>query len=157
MGSNRPDQPRYPLADLLQATKLDEGTLGQLVGLSGSSMKRAREWGLTADAADRYANRVGLHPSLIWPQWTDDQIAAASIACLECEGSFVPSRSTQIYCSKRCRQRRLQREWKRTRYQQDPAFAEATKAARREFYASCADYEKARERRRYHARKETAA
>ena len=140
---------RYPLADLLEATGLTESGLTRAVGLSGSTLVKARENGLTADAADRYATRAGFHPASVWPDWGT---AECEQTCPECEEGFVPARKGTVFCSKRCRQRKLQREWQRRRYATDPAYAEAKRAARREFYAECAEYEKARERRKYRER-----
>lgn len=64
---------RYDLASLLEATGLSEAALGRLVGLSGSTLKNARERGLTMEAADRYAVRAGLHPFEVWVSMPGDR------------------------------------------------------------------------------------
>lgn len=67
-----PNPRRYPLSALLEATGMSEHQLGQHVGLSGSSIKKARELGLVESAADKYACRAGLHPFEVWPAWFDE-------------------------------------------------------------------------------------
>jgi lambda repressor-like predicted transcriptional regulator len=93
----RPDQPRYPLDALVEASGMTEAALARHVGLSGSTLRVARLKGLTMDAADRYAIRAGLHPLEVWPQLVEDLEAAR----LE-------------------RRREIARESARRRYHEDP-------------------------------------
>lgn len=74
---------RYPLDALAAAAGMSEAALGRAVGLSGSTLKKAREWGLVADAADRYAIRAGLHPAEVWPTWLDDHLQDEDAAAAE--------------------------------------------------------------------------
>lgn len=60
---------RYSLQALVDASGLSESTLGRRVRLSGSTLKQAREHGLTERAADRCAVRLDLHPFEVWPDW----------------------------------------------------------------------------------------
>ena len=144
---------RYPLQPLLDAAGITMSRLRDVVAIGGSTYANARRIGLTAEQADRYAVKLGLHPYEVWPEMADDAAKAASVTCPECERGFFPVRSSQVYCSKRCRQRLLQREWKRNRYQSDPQFAAAQRAARRAYYAECGEYERARQRRYDKARR----
>ena len=136
---------RYSLQALLDATGLGEHALGQQVGLSGSSIKKARELGLIETAADKYACRAGLTPWLVWPEWLED----AEVACAECEARFVPSRTGHLCCGRACQQRRNQR----TRYHANP---EAQRDRARRYYAECGEYVKAEARRRWWADVEAA-
>lgn len=68
MAGVAPDAPRYPLADLVAATGLTEAALARDIGLSGTTLKNARENGFSASSADRYAVRAGLHPFEVWPE-----------------------------------------------------------------------------------------
>lgn len=102
---------RYPLEALVAASGLSEAALARAVGLSGTTLKLARENGLREDAADRYACRAGLVPWLVWSDWLED----VAVPCPECQAPFVPSRQGHVFCSRRCRDRR----WKRERYRQD--------------------------------------
>jgi lambda repressor-like predicted transcriptional regulator len=108
---------RYPLSSLVEASGLSEAALGRAVGLSGSTLKKAREHGFTESAADRYAIRLELHPSEVWPGF-------GLATCEACSGSYPPSSPTQLYCSPRCRYRVAAR-----RRRQDPAY----RAARAEY------------------------
>src|SRR5690606_29642990 len=112
-----------------------------------------RDKGVTDRTADRLAVTAGLNPYMVWPELLTDQIEDCSRRCDECEEPFVPFRRSQRFCSKSCRQRQLQREWKRRRYQTDPEFAEARRQERRAYYAACGDYERARQRRYDRARR----
>lgn len=51
----------------VEARKL--GRPSQVLRLNGTDLVRLRRDGLTIDQADRLANRVGLHPANIWPDW----------------------------------------------------------------------------------------
>jgi hypothetical protein len=115
---------RYPLAGLVDAVGLSEAATARMVGLSGSTLKQAREHGFQEKAADRYAVRAGLVPWLIWSDWLDD----CEIPCPECETRFVPSRKSHRFCTRGCYQRRYKRDLYRERYASDPEF----RAAQRE-------------------------
>jgi hypothetical protein len=129
---------RYPLEPLVAASGLSEAALARSVGLSGSTLQQARLHGLREDAADRYAVRAGFVPVVVWPDF-------GQAICPECSEPFVQSRRTHVMCSDNCRERRRMR----LKYQSDPAWAEAKRAARRAYYQECADYERADARRRY--------
>lgn len=117
---------RYALSELLAATGLTESGLTRRAGISGSTLKLARERGFTADAADRYSTRCGLHPSVVWPSWLEDQIAAHEVECAapDCTERFIPHGRRTRFHSTRCRKRTTARE----RYAADPAYRERTKA-----------------------------
>jgi uncharacterized Zn finger protein (UPF0148 family) len=166
---------RYPLSSLVEASGLTEAAFGRSVGLSGSTLKKARTSGLTESAADRYATRAGLHPFEVWEDWGLEP-------CPECGTPFAPLRKGHTYCTTRC----TKRVWARDRYRNDPDHrarklaqvkahddevrrAKNLKAARRRaehrerlraehraYYAANAERLRAEERARYHARKEAA-
>lgn len=170
----------YPLCALVAASGLSEAALGRSVGLSGTTLKNARERGLREDAADRYACRAGLVPWLVWPDWLED--VEQECDARSCTRRFVPVRSNHRYCSHRC----AVREGARRRYQEDVEFRakkqaairayreeskraqlakkkarywsdpERMRAERRERYRLNAEAEKARQRE-YHRRKREAA
>lgn len=125
---------RYPLAALVEASRVSESALARMVGLSGSTLKRAREMGLTESAADRYALRAGLHPHLIWPEMAAHQLADLPVcASTDCDETFVPrdAKSQQVYCSARCRNREKIR-----RYRATPKGAAKARRYRRTYYWS---------------------
>lgn len=71
---------RYPLSALVEASGLSEAALARRVGLSGSTLKNAREVGLLERSADRYAVRAGLHPWTVWPEMEAHAAADAEAA-----------------------------------------------------------------------------
>lgn len=115
---------RYALASLVEAAGMSEAELGRRVGLSGSSLTKARRDGLIESAADRYACRAGLVPWLVWSDWLEDVF----VECPECGERFVAKRRDQRYCTQKCGHRRRARERVRARYQSDPEWREARKA-----------------------------
>lgn len=131
---------RYPLADLVEATGLTEAAVSRMVGLSGSTLKLARERGLTADAADRYAVRAGFSPLEVWHDY-------GMTLCAECEEGFAPFRSSQRFCGRRCRER----NGARRRYQTRPEVAERMRAKSAAYYAEAGDYVRSRVLRYHHA------
>lgn len=130
----------YPLQSLVSASGLSEAALARRVGLSGTTLKRAREVGLREDAADRYACRAGLTPLEVWPDWGHVDCAVDG-----CEVSFVPVRKGHRCCSERC----SKILYKRTRYRSDPEFAESERQKRRTYYQECIEYERAASRARH--------
>lgn len=114
---------------------MSEAALARQVGLSGTSLTKARDWGLVEDAADRYACRLNLIPHMVWGDWQDDH----KIPCPECGTRFVPV-PNQRRCSRRCRTNASSREWKRRN-------AERNRTARRAYYELHGDYERSRQRR----------
>jgi hypothetical protein len=143
---------RYPLAALIEASGLSEAALGRLVGMSGTTLTTARRIGLIEAAADRYAIRAGLHPFLVWQDWLED----LTVPCAECERPFIPRTRRHRFCMTACKNRQQNRNWYRMRYSTDPQFAEAERVRRAAAYVECAEYEKARERRRRAAKRTVA-
>lgn len=149
---------RYPLAALCAALGLSEAATALEVGLSGTTLKRAREWGLTADAAERYAVRAGFTPGGVWPQFLDDEFAELSVVCADekCDERFIPVRKGHRFHSPTCRTRHNMRLWQREKYQNDPEFAEADRARARAYYEECKPYVRARQNRLRQERKRSA-
>lgn len=69
----------YLIEPLVVAIGLDPGDprltsrLVAVLGIDRGWVRRCRQvGGLTAQGADRWASRAGLHPGIVWPQWWDD-------------------------------------------------------------------------------------
>lgn len=139
--SNRTSPKRYPLAALVEASGMSEAELGRRVGLSGSSLTKARRDGLIESAADRYACRAGLVPWLVWSDWLED--AFVECAAEDCCERFVPRDKANIWCSRRCYQRVKMR-----RYRATEAGRENNRKWRKAWYAECAAYDIEQSRRR---------
>jgi hypothetical protein len=88
---------RYPLEALVEASGLTEAALGRAVGLSGSTLVKARRDGLVLDAAERYAHRAQLHVFEVWPEIVE-----------------------HLEADRLERRRQIARESARRRYQEDP-------------------------------------
>ena len=139
---------RYPLEPLL-AVLNDRGLTTnhhRLLGVSSAGYRKVERDGLAEAAADRVAVSLGLHPSEVWPTWLGDHVKA----CDECGTSFVPGRRDARFCQTDCYRRWWGREVTRRR-RTVPELAERNRQRRRAYYAENAEYEKARERRRYQA------
>jgi lambda repressor-like predicted transcriptional regulator len=139
---------RYPIANLLEATGLSLSALAQRVGIGGGEYARVRTEGVSELAADRWANRLGLHPAEVWPDF-----GFAVCAADGCQERFAPVRKGHVYCSKRCNNRAIQRERYRLKYATDPGFVEAERQRRRRYYEQCAGYERSRQARYRAARR----
>jgi len=128
---------RYPFAALMDATGLTEAALGRRVGLSGTSLVKARELGLVEQAADRCAVRCGLVPWVVWPDWfADFEVECADRSC---EATFVPTRQNHIYCTQKC----ARRAWARS----DKGKASLA-AAKARWLETAWEYDRKRERDR---------
>lgn len=138
---------RYPLAALVAASGLTESALARRVGLSGSTLKAARERGLVERAADRYAVRAGLHPAQVWDYWID----GAAVTCPECGRRFVPLRKSHRYCTRDCYQRCYKREKYRARYATDSAFRSRQLEKSRRYRHEAAPAVRAKQRAYYEA------
>lgn len=56
-----------------------DGIVAEALGVSRRAVNRwrnDRDYRLHAYAADRYAIRVGVHPSQVWPEWWQVALAA---------------------------------------------------------------------------------
>lgn len=63
---------RYDLQPLLEHTGLTRRQLQTELQISWTTLIRLEHDGLTDEAADRYAIRLGHYPWQIWPTWFDD-------------------------------------------------------------------------------------
>ena len=69
----------WPLQPLLDAIgPITFLALAEQTGINPRTIHRAVDAGFTDRAADRAATRLGLHPSLIWPDWFDPYIEGAA-------------------------------------------------------------------------------
>ena len=73
--------------------------LAALLGTSNARIGHYRKAGLTVDAADRMAVRLGMHPAQLWPSWFED--AEDEPGCLW-GGELVPL-DRRTLCSHQCR------------------------------------------------------
>lgn len=69
----------WPLANLFEAAGTTEYlALADLTGINARTLHRAANRGLPDRSADRAATNLGLHPSLIWPDWFDPYLQGAA-------------------------------------------------------------------------------
>jgi hypothetical protein len=115
--------------------------------MNGTDYRRVIDVGLSADQADRWAVRCGLHPAEVWPEIVDE----AKRPCAECSTPFFPHDKRHRFCTPLC----STRQWQRNRYHTDPDFRARRIASAARYYAECGDYVRARVRQR--ARSEDAA
>jgi hypothetical protein len=152
---------RYPLQPLADALglALDTPGLARRLNLSGTTWKEYRDLGVSERVADRLACKAGLHPYTVWPEMADAHLAELETPCADptCDQTFQKVEWRQKYCSPECRQRTNSRDHNRRRYQNDPEYREAKKAASRqatkELWESAPDAVKRREtarKRKYH-------
>ena len=150
---------RYPIQSLFAAMRADSlaDTLAFLK-LSGSTWTEYRDQGISAHVAHRLADKVGLVATAVWPELIDAELEGMEVECAasDCDVVFVrdPAQrgKPRRYCSSRC----ASRVSRRRRYHEDPVLREAQKARRRAYYEACGEYERAREKRRYDARRSAA-
>lgn len=64
---------RWPLGPLVAMTgQKDPGEINRALQRETNELRRAAEFGLTDDQADRWAIRAGYHPAQVWgPEWID--------------------------------------------------------------------------------------
>lgn len=130
---------RYPLQNLIDAVGLPPGVsdseIARRLQMDRTTLARARDRGFLGRFADLYAVRSGFVPWLVWPEWLDDEIEAASIVCANdrCGESFVPSRKGHRFCSVRCGRRVWDRAVYRRKYEADPGFAAAERERARAY------------------------
>ena len=145
---------RYPVEPALELSGMSAIGLSRHAGLHPSAVQKARSrGGFTEAMADRVATSIGHLPWSIWPQWLDDVIADCEVECADdrCSERFVPKRAGHRFCSPRCQRRRTDREWRRAKYQIDPAYRAKKLAEVRERRADprYRKYEKGWQRRYY--------
>jgi hypothetical protein len=63
--------PRWPVEPLLAYVRNNTTAYHAAGAMSGQDRERARRLGLTDEAADRAATRLGVHPLAVWPDWCD--------------------------------------------------------------------------------------
>jgi len=134
---------RYPVQPLLDATGL---TLNGFIrthmpSVNGAAYRKARDEGLTADQADRWAVAAGLHPFLVWPDMADHQIEAAEAAEEERRRRYNARKAAA----------------ERARYHRDPRRRQQALENAKRYVDENRDYVNAQRRRRWHARKDSAA
>jgi hypothetical protein len=66
----RPRHAPHPIEPLIERTgATDLQHLARLLGISDRWARELKATGLTDTQADRYACRIGYHPSILWPTW----------------------------------------------------------------------------------------
>lgn len=105
---------RWPLQDLLDATRLTRGQLSTVVKAGGSTVLVAAEEGLTDWQAESWAERCGWHPWNVWPGMADEAVAAVERCCAasDCSEWFVPGAPHHRFCSEACQARERRRSKK---------------------------------------------
>ena len=69
----------WPLEPLFEAAGTDQiGELAVRTRVHVRTLHRAAHRGLTDPMADRAATRLGLHPSMIWPDWIGPYLEGAA-------------------------------------------------------------------------------
>ena len=133
---------RYPFANLCEALHVTPTDLKRRLGLDHRQLSRYLEQGLPEARADELAVRLGLVAANVWPEMIDHAIEDASVECAErsCSETFVPSRSGQRYCSRRCGNRVRARE-RQAKLREDPAYREAERLRRRRYFEESRDAE----------------
>jgi hypothetical protein len=71
---------RYPWAPFERLALAEDPRSGlkgiaRRLGVHDRQTHRWRTYGLDAHQADRCAIRLGLHPSVVWPEWSDDGLS----------------------------------------------------------------------------------
>ena len=133
---------RYPWAPLATAMGLSPSRAAKVLHAGGRYLTD----GMSEPVADRMAAKAGLATYEVWPEMVDHAIEDAGKACQVCGEMFMPARSFQVNCSKRCQRTHAQR-----RYRAKPEAAARNRADRAAYYAENAEYERARQRRYYAA------
>lgn len=67
---HKPTWPIRPLLDLAP-DGITREDLSRLIGASHETIEACKVYGCSDLQADRWACRLGYHPSLIWPDWFD--------------------------------------------------------------------------------------
>lgn len=78
-------RPRWPLAPLMRAAGLAPDAVSDLavrLDVDRGWLQRLKHLGLSDEQADQWATRLGLHPTLIWPEWDAGLTGAALAAVL---------------------------------------------------------------------------
>lgn len=152
-----PSPRRYPLEPLAATAGLTVAEVLKRCGCAGGQWAKYKEEGISEKTADRYAVRLGLLPSDVWPSWYEDQAANLSKPCADemCEEWFIPTpgQPRHRFCSKRCRKRTAERERQR-RLLADETAAEVKRARQRRYHAETRSYANRRRNERYWADRE---
>ena len=133
----------YPVSRLIEMTPLSKDQVRRKLGVSGTEWPRYINGGVSAATAERWAERLGLHPYEVWPELAKEHAAnptARECAHPKCTVEFVPRKSDHKYCCTRCQQNVAKAAWKRRKYAKDAEFREERKAAARARYALERDY-----------------
>lgn len=133
----RPAQHRFPFGTLDKLTGWSANRWATEAGVTSRTIVRWRNEGVPEKHADRLAVAAGFHPAEVWPEWIDRHVAE------------LDRRDEE--------RRRKARERMRRLYRTNPEYRARQIERRRAYYRQAGDYERARERRRYQARKATAA
>lgn len=137
---------RFPLHALADAMGVELPSLGRRLGIYGSTWKKYRDEGVLEATADRLAGIANLPTLYVWPELADE--VKRGCAGRGCDARFVPYRSNQRFCSKRCGNRERTRAALAVK-RQDPDFREKERLRRRANYAESKHIEQRQQRRRY--------
>jgi hypothetical protein len=138
---------RYPFAPL-KGHAPTHWELCQVLRISKQSANAFTQHGITLEQAERFADRIQIHPYELWPEMADHIVEAMTKVCVAdgCNETFEPKTKRRLYCSPRCRDRRAKANWARRRYQTDAEFRERRKAQAAARYLAERDYINAQRR-----------
>jgi hypothetical protein len=133
----------------------DDGYIAERLDVSRSAVKRWRDGTrlIRPGNADRLADAAGRHRWDLWPHLRDTDLADVERTCErpDCDTTYVPERSNQKYCGRRCQTIMAKRAYYR-RKRDDQAFREQRIAESRAYYEACRTAALAKQRRRDRAR-----
>lgn len=132
------------------ALGLTHNESARTLGVSGSTWQNYMCHGVNREAAERIADKLGVHPYELWPDMVDHD--AGVKPCEECGQPFIPNTTRQRFCDRNC----AVRQWMRNRYQSDPDWRARDIARSRAYYEDYGDYCRNRQRTYRTRRKDVA-
>lgn len=133
---------RYRIQRLLELVPLSPDQTRRVLGVSGTEWPVYIQSGVAAKTAERFAERMGLHPYEVWPELAKEHAALTARACARprCSVEFVPRRSNHKFCCERCQQNVAKAAWKRRKYANNSEYRESQKEQARARYEAEREY-----------------
>lgn len=124
--------PRFPFHTL----ELSHNQSARTLGISGSTWQDYMCHGVGREAAERIADKMGVHVYGLWPELVDHDLASQHRECEDCGQAFLPATGRQRFCTRNC----AARAWQRRKYQSDEWFRQRDIEKRRAYYQENGDY-----------------